>query len=167
MTTSLPKLADDNARPLMAAIRSHLDSRGLTRDPENRLNGAECTGWTDAFGSTGFSVRGKSTLMVGHDKYDDNILVFHVVMSGNLVGIRYRRIPIDTGDETPDWGHEPINEEAPCPRIKAAFEELGFEVLGVQHAGHQTLWDDDISYNVIVRRPSDLGPDPVEPGRRW
>ncbi len=124
-----------NALEAVTAIRDAMAAAGLPRT--SRYAGGELTGWTEARGSTGFSVREDQG---GH-------LSWHVVVSGRP-HMRYRSYRSD-GDDL----HEPIAPERLNPRIQAVFEGLGMEVLAVRYGGHQTMWDDDVEYDVVTTPP--------------
>ena len=131
----------------VADVHAALAAAGLPRT--SRYSGGEMTGWTACFGSTGFSIR----------EDDAGDLVWHVVVSGKP-HLTYREYRDDGG------GHEPIAPERLCPRIEAVFRAQGLDVRSVRYGGHQTMWDDDVEYNVVTARPDWLEPTPDASSRR-
>jgi len=131
----------------VAGVRHALAEAGMART--SRMAGAEPAGWiaTNVHGSTGFSV--KPNIPMERDKKAvPGELLWHVVVSGKP-HMRYRKYRWD-GDEL----HEPVNPEILLPRIKAVFERLGIEVRSVECVGHQTMFDDDVNYNVVTGHPA-------------
>lgn len=131
------------ATEAVTEVRDAMDSAGLGRT--SRFNGGEITGWTQAYGSTGFSIRQK----------EDGGLSWHVVLSGRP-HLRYESYE-DDGNEL----HDPIAPESLCQKIRTVFEKLGLQVLIVRYSGHQTMWDDDVEYDVETDRPEWLEPCPM------
>lgn len=116
----------------VTTIHAALAAAGLPRT--SQWSGGALTGWTECYGSTGFSVR----------QTEEGDLNWHAVVSGKP-HLEYR---------DRDGGlHEPINPERLCPRIKAVFEAQGLKVKSVRYSGHQTMWDDDVEYDVVTARP--------------
>lgn len=130
-------------------VRDAMDAAGLGRT--SRMNGGELTGWTRSLGSTGFSVRQK----------EDGTVSWHVVVSGKP-HLRYRDYEWE-GDSL----HEPTDPDVLCPRIRRVFEGLGLAVASVRYAGHQTMWDDDVEYDVETARPGWLEDVPPPPARTY
>ncbi len=126
-------------------LRTALEVAGLPRT--SKYNGAEMTGWTDHFGSTGYSIR----------PCKDGTLQWHVVISGKP-HLQYRpRFDVHSGDEL----HEPVNADSLCPRIRKVFEQMGIKVLKLKCTGWQTAWDDDVDYDIITEPPAWLESPPA------
>ena len=149
-TCPLPELTASTARAYMLKVAATLNEAGMPRT--SRLNGAELTGFTTSYGSTGFSLRDER----------DGRLAMHVVISGKAAGLHYRRR---------DDGHEPINPERLHPRIRAALGGLGVNTREIRFAGWQLEWDDDVEYEIVVddpRSPEQQAADRAAPVRaRW
>lgn len=128
------------------AIQDSLDRHGLVRT--STMNGGETAGWIalNRFGSTGFSLRPNKT--GGID--------WHIVISGEP-HLTYREHKEFEGDE-PVTLHSPTNPEIVYPKIRAAFAALGIEVVSVAYTGHQTMWDDDVDYDIVSTWPGWLEP---------
>jgi hypothetical protein len=123
------------------AVKGAMADRGLSRT--SRLAGAEIAGWIapNRFGSTGLSIR----------RQPDGDIVWHVVLSGKP-HLKYRNYREVQGDETIEV-HEPIDPQRLFPALRQVFEGLGIDVVGIELGGYQTHWDDDVSYNVVTKRP--------------
>lgn len=114
-----------------------LAAAGMPRT--STLTGGEMTGWTEAYGSTGFSIR----------REDSGDLQWHLVVSGKPL-FPYREYVHRSGNEY----HEPINPESLFPRLRAVFKEMGVNVKSLRYSGHQLMWDDDVTFNVITEHPT-------------
>jgi hypothetical protein len=128
------------------AIHGGLAAAGLSRD--SPYTGGEIVGWTEAYGSTGFSVREEG----------GGRLAWHVVVSGRA------HLEYDEYKEDGDGLHRPVHPEGLCPRIGTVFEAEGLVVISVRCSGHQTMWDDDVNYEIVTARPDWLEGKPA--GRR-
>lgn len=136
-----------NAVEAVTMVRDAMVVAGLPRT--SRFAGGKLTGWTEARGCTGFSIR----------EQGDEIL-WRVVVSGRP-HLRY-----DEYDSDGDRLHEPVTPERLCPRIRSTFEAQGLTVLDVAYRDHQTMWDDDVGYEVRTARPDWLEPKPAQSPRR-
>lgn len=158
--------SDPAARGKAIATRVHdaLVEAGLPRI--SHYTGGEIRGWTEAIGSTGFSLRvngehAGNPLVRGGTRFVPSSppqIDFHVVVSGKRAGLRYRTWT----QRRPEEGdtielHEPIDAERLAPKIRAVFEGLGFQVQSVRYSGAQMHWDDDVSYNVVTDWPTWIG----------
>jgi hypothetical protein len=145
----------DYAKTFMQAVADELAQAGMPRT--SKMRGGEITGHTTHFGSTGFSVAD------AHNRLDDpkfgklpnGYLRFHVVVSGKAAGLEYRGITPwydEDGydDEEDDEAHEPINPDSLHPRIEAVFTKLGLKVIEIRTRGWQTVWDDDVDYDIYT-----------------
>ena len=123
------------------ALRDALDKEGLSRT--SRYNGGAVVGWIEKnhLGSTGFSVR----------PIEDGRLDWHLVISGKP-HMRYREYKDVIGDEVYEL-HSPDDPEVVYGKIRKAFSTLGLTVDEVRWTGHQTMWDDDVDYNVTTATP--------------
>lgn len=132
-------------------IHAALQAAGLERT--SRYNGGEIVGWTESLGSTGFSVR----------EMEDGKVSWHVVISGKP-HLSYR-----TYRDGEDELHEPVDPERLCPRIGAVLKSIGLDVDKVSYGGHQTMWDDDVEYDVVTARPAwlEARPTPAPRPSRW
>lgn len=127
-------------------IKNALAEAGMPRT--STLNGGEVTGWTQAYGATGFSLRaGRGRRDI--DGLPEGQVDWHIVISGKPL-LRYR----EYRDEDDGTYHLPINPESLNPRIRQVFEALGMTVHKVSCGGHQSVWDDDVSYNVVTDEPA-------------
>jgi hypothetical protein len=138
-----------NGLAAVQAIHQALIDGGMPRT--SSLNGGEINGWTTHFGSTGFSVR----------ITEEGRLDWHIVISG-LPLLSYRDYMEHNGDESYEL-HEPINPEVLYPRIKGVFEAFDLVVKSIRNSGHQTMWDDDVEYNVLTDYPDWLESVPQSP----
>jgi len=129
------------SRELMLRIKEALAAAGLPRT--STMTGGEITGLTSTYGSTGFSVRPDE---------DGKKLNFNVVISGEAAGVRYRHFEELQGDDVVEL-HEPVDPEILYPKITAVFKEIGLEPMEIAESGYQLMWDDDIEYKVVTRRP--------------
>lgn len=134
----LPKLGNHNSHAWVVKIAAELRAAGMPRT--SYLNGATISGYTTAYGSTGFSIRDQR----------DGTLAVHVVASGKACGLGYET---DSWDEDDDGHHRPIDMESLHPRIRAVFTNLGLDVRDVANGGYQTSWDDDVTYTVVISDP--------------
>lgn len=125
-------------------IKDALAEAGMPRT--SNMGGGEITGWTRVYGSTGFSLRAGSRREMGDAS--EGQVDWHIVISGKPL-LAYR----EYRDHDGDTYHEPIRPESLCPKIRQVFESLGMTVHKVRYSGHQTVWDDDINYNVVTDRP--------------
>lgn len=125
-------------------VRDALASAGLGRT--SRLNGGELTGWTTHMGATGFSLRETTSGQID----------WHIVISGRA-HLRYQLYKDCRDDEIYEL-HEPQNPQVLEPRIVEVFTRLGLTVHGILCTGWQTMWDDDVDYNVLTDRPAGLEP---------
>lgn len=123
------------------ALRHELELVGLKRT--SGLNGADTRGWIEKnhLGSTGYSIR----------PLPDGTLDWHLVISGRP-HMRYREYREIQDDETYSL-HSPENPEVVIPKIRKAFAALGIDVVEAKCTGHQTMWDDDVDFNVTTRKP--------------
>lgn len=112
-------------------VKQALADAGMPRT--SRMNGGELTGWTTNCGSTGFSIR----------EAEGGDLLWHIVLSGKPL-LDYRH--------TED-GHQPIRPEVLFSRLHHVFTSLGLAVLDVRLSGYQEMWDDDVEYTVVTKRP--------------
>lgn len=126
-------------------LKQALADAGMPRTSSYE-GGGELTGWTCSMGSTGFSLR----------KTDDGGVDWHLVVSGEPL-MQFEEYE-DAWDGDVNVLHRPTNPEVLYPRIKAVFESLGIAVQEVRYTGHQTMWDDDVSYNVRTAMPVWLDP---------
>lgn len=123
-------------------LRTFLAIHNVSRTDSKYLTGGEERGWTDAYGSTGFSIR----------KLDNGKLDWHVVVSGKKAGLKYYEFEEERDGEYYSM-HEPKNPKSLIPRVKKAFKEMGLDPEEVRYTGYQRHWDDDVSYNVVTERP--------------
>lgn len=131
-----------SAKEWAEAVKQALAAAGMPRTSE--YSGGAVTGWTKAYGSTGFSLCLKSS-----GKID-----WHVVISGKPL-LKYREFKEHSDGE--DYNrHEPLRPERLIPRIKTVFQELGLVVHEVTYTGHQDHWDDDVDYNILTDYPDGL-----------
>ena len=116
-----------------------LSENGMPRT--SSLAGGEVRGITTSYGSTGFSIRSE----------DETTADVHVVISGKTAGIRY----IETENEYGDFEEQKPNPQD-CTRtaekIKELFKSKGLEVEEVSCTGYQMQWDDDIDFNIKVKK---------------
>ncbi len=119
-------------------VRAAMEAAGLGRT--SRLNGGEVAGWIEAnrYGSTGFSVAPSGT----------DGTRWHVVVSGRP-HLRYVTFHDRDGTELT----EPDDPAKLCPRVRRVFETLGLAVRDVRATGWQTMWDDDVDFEVETDRP--------------
>ncbi len=117
-------------------LRMALASLGLVRT--STMNGAELTGWTTSFGSTGFSIRNN----------DDDSITWHIVISGKP------HLEYEEYEQDDDELHRPLNATSLVPKIQDAFALLDLEPRLIHKTGHQTMWDDDVSFEVITTKPN-------------
>lgn len=116
-----------------------LAAAGMPRT--STLNGAEMTGWTEHYGSTGFSIR----------REENGDLQWHLVVSGKPL-FAYREY--DHWSEGECYGyHEPVNPESLFPRLRDVFQEMGLTVKEMRKSGHQLMWDDDVCFSVVTDHP--------------
>lgn len=134
-------MAKISAVRTVQALRHELENVGLRRT--SNLNGANTVGWIEKnhLGSTGYSIR----------PLPDGTLDWHLVVSGRP-HMRYSEYREVSGDETYTL-HSPDNPEVVIPRIRKAFAALGIEVKEARCTGHQTMWDDDVDFNVTTAKP--------------
>lgn len=125
------------------AIQHAMAEAGLGRT--STLNGGEINGWIEAhyYRSHGFGVK--------QDNKHPGQLDWSVVVSGKP-HLRYEENRYFDGDE-PMTSNDPINQEILYPKIKKVFESLGIVVHQVEYTGHQTMWDDDVNYNIRTSHP--------------
>ena len=132
--------ADDikemGAKEFMTSIRDALAKGNMPRIANT--SGAAIRGWTNSIGSTGFSVKDK-----GKD------IDIHIVISGKKAGIKYKRIYDRDGSEY----DEPANQDSLHPKIKQIINKLGIQVKNIRSSGHSGSFDDDVTYNIIAKRP--------------
>ena len=123
-------------------VKAAMEAEGLKRT--SRYAGGEIAGWIamNRLGSTGFSVRPK----------EDGRLHWHVVLSGRP-HMRYSSYRQASGDETTEH-HEPVAPEALFGRIRGIFEALGMAPHDIRVGGWQTMWDDDVDYDVVTDHPA-------------
>jgi hypothetical protein len=121
-------------------LHRKLAEAGMPRT--SQLNGGGMTGWTEAYGSTGFSVR----------KDKDGDLQWHLVVSGKPL-FAYRDYEQRSDDETYEY-HEPLETESLFPRLRAVFEDMGLAVKSLRCSGHQLMWDDDVEFSVMTDHPA-------------
>lgn len=121
-------------------LKDGLEAAGLGRT--SKLAGGEVRGWTNAIGSTGFSVR--------KTKWSDApCLDWHVVVSGKNAGIRFKEYSEFQDGEVVEL-HRPIDADKIHEAIANVFHGLGLTVREVRTTGWQCHWDDDIDYNIIT-----------------
>lgn len=135
-------MAKISAIRTVQALRHELGKIGLKRT--SGYNGAETRGWIEKnhLGSTGYSIRPLA----------DGQLDWHLVISGRP-HMRYREYREIQDDETYSL-HSPENPEVVIPKIRKAFAALGIiDVAEVRCTGHQTMWDDDVDFNVRTGKP--------------
>lgn len=113
-------------------VKKALEEAGLPRT--SKYNGGELTGWTTHFGSTGFSVRLQAS----------GLLCWHMVISGKP-HLEYRQV---------DDLERPVKPEKLNGRIQAALHQVGLEVQEVRCTCWQTMWDDDVDYEVMTAYPA-------------
>ena len=116
-----------------------LAAAGMPRT--SALNGGALRGWTESFGSTGFSIR----------REQNGELQWHLVVSGKPL-FPYREYEQQTNGKTYDF-HEPRNPESLLPRLREVFKGMGLTVKSLSCAGHQLMWDDDVEFNVVTNHP--------------
>jgi hypothetical protein len=123
-------------------IQHAMNAAGLGRT--STLNGGEINGWIEAnyYRSHGFGVK--------QDKRQGE-LDWSVVVSGRP-HLRYEESRYFEDDEVLT-SNDPQNTEVLYPKIKKVFESLGMTVHQVEYTGHQTMWDDDVSYNIRTNHP--------------
>ena len=131
-------------------IKDALAAAGMPRT--SNYTGGELTGWTEAYGSTGFSIR----------RQKDGLLCWHMVVSGKPL-MQFRGYEDRSNGETYQF-HEPVNPEVIYPRVQRVFEQAGLVVESVVKNGHQLMWDDDVEYEVVTNHPDWL--EPAQRGRR-
>lgn len=137
------KKASDKKSGLEAVtlIKNALEAAGMPR--KSSFNGGELTGWTSTFGSTGFSVR----------KVSDSVVNWHIVISGKPL-LKYKKVYSWNEDgERESNGEEPVNPDSLLPRIKKVFQDLGLDVTNLGCSGYQTMWDDDVDYDITTKWP--------------
>lgn len=124
------------------AVQHAMDQAGLKRT--STLNGGEINGWIEPqyYRSHGFGVK--------LDKRPGE-LDWSVVVSGKP-HLRYEENKYFDGDEAMT-SNDPVNPERLYDRIKKVFESLGIVVHQVEYTGHQTMWDDDVNYNIRTNHP--------------
>lgn len=86
------------------------------------------TGWTDAWGSTGYSI--------SKEKGDVDV---HIVLSAEEVGVAY----VDD---------IPVRQGKVHPPIQKTFERLGLKVKDIQSTGYGEV-DHDLDFNIHIQRP--------------
>ncbi len=126
------------------AVQHALNEVGLKRS--SNLNGAETKGWMamQYHRAAGFGVK---PIKEGSPDLD-----WSVVISGRP-HMRYEENERWVNDEV-ETSKDPVNPEVLYPKIKAVFESLGMQVKKVEKTGHQTMWDDDVNYNVHTDHPA-------------
>lgn len=124
------------------AVQHAMNEAGLKRI--STLNGGGTNGWIEAhyYRSHGFGVK--------PDKRPGE-LDWSVVVSGKP-HLRYEESRYFDGDEAM-ISNDPQNPEILYPKIKKVFESLGMTVREVDYTGHQTMWDDDVNYNIRTNHP--------------
>lgn len=148
----------DYAKAFMQAVADEMTKAGMPRT--SKLRGGEITGYTTHSGCTGFSVSDASS------SFDDpkfralpnGYLKFHVVLSGQNAGLEYETKPLWYGkdgsdDDEEDYdedGHEPIDPDSLHKRITEVFTKMGLKVIEVRTRGWQTVWDDDVDYDIYT-----------------
>lgn len=120
-------------------LHQKLAAAGMPRTSE--LNGGALKGWTESYGSTGFSIR----------REESGDLQWHLVVSGKPL-FRYREYEHWSNGESYDY-HEPLNPETVLPRLRAVFEGMGLMVKSLSYTGHQLMWDDDVEFSVVTDHP--------------
>jgi hypothetical protein len=126
------------------AVQHALTEAGLKRTPSN-YNGAETNGWVAAhyYRAYGFGVK---------EAKEPGMLDWSVVISGEA-HLKYEENEYLSDDERMT-SNDPVNPEILFPRIKKVFEGLGIEVSKVEKTGHQTMWNDDVNYNLTTKHPT-------------
>lgn len=141
-----------DAKAFCQLVHDRLGAAGLPRT--STLAGGSITGWTDAIGSTGFSVNRT-------DPREKGWLRLHFVISGKVAGLRYRTWKeVDPSDDDVIQLHEPVDPERLFPRIKDVLRGLGLVVHDVRFGGAQTHWDDDVEYDATISDPGLTPPPP-------
>lgn len=120
-------------------LHQKLAAAGMPRT--STLNGGALRGWTESYGSTGFSIR----------REQNGDLQWHLVVSGKPL-FSYREYEHRSNGETYDY-HEPRNPESLLPRLRDVFEDMGLTVKSLSFAGHQLMWDDDVEFSVVTNHP--------------
>lgn len=121
-------------------LHQKLAAAGMPRT--STLNGGALRGWTETYGSTGFSIR----------REENGDLQWHLVVSGKPL-FAYREYEHHgINGETYDY-HEPRNPESLLPRLRAVFEDMGLTVKSLACTGHQLMWDDDVEFSVVTKHP--------------
>lgn len=138
------------------AIQHALDEAGLKRT--SIKPGGETNGWVamQYVRAYGFGV--KPTATPGQ-------LDWSIVISGRP-HLPYEENTYRHGDDI-EISKDPVNPETLYPRIKAVFESIGLNVQKVEYTGHQTMWDDDVSYNIATDHPNWLEDYNPRNSREW
>lgn len=138
------------------AVQHVLDVAGFKRT--SRYNGGETHGWSEPnhHRSDGFSLRPIPK---------ENRIEWSITISGRP-HFKYVENTYYIGDEE-ETSNDPINPDSICPRLQTLMEGLGLKVHSIQCVGHQTMWDDDVSYCFVTDHPEWLeAPDPSNRRRR-
>jgi hypothetical protein len=125
------------------AVQHALDEAGLKRTSKD--NGAATNGWIAAhyYRAYGFGVK---------EAKEPGMLDWSVVISGEPHMKYEENEYLSNGERM--TSNDPVNPEVLFPRIKKVFEGLGIEVAKVEKTGHQTMWNDDVSYNITSKPPA-------------
>jgi len=156
-----------DGRAAVQTVMDALKSKGLYR-VESSLRGGELTGWTNASGSTGQSVKVWTKYKKGEGTHMPDFVDWHITLSGKTIGLSY--------DNRTEWEegrgamsmHVPIHPESVLPKINYVFEKiLGLKVKESRSSGWQEHWDDDVDFNIITKRPKWLADPTREELRRF
>ena len=120
-------------------LHQKLAAAGMPRT--STLNGGALRGWTESYGSTGFSIR----------REQNGYLQGHLVVSGKPL-FSYREYEHRANGEAYDY-HEPRNPESLLPRLRNVFEDMGLTVNSLSCVGHQLMWDDDVEFSAVTNHP--------------
>jgi hypothetical protein len=149
--------AELTGKEAVSAIKFKLDEAGIGRNRMLLTSGAEIRGWTNASGSTGFSVKQATEW---DQKAQRTIAIpgqldWHVVVSGKQAGIKYADFTEYREHVGEMSMHEVSGSTDPVQRkIKNVFESMGLKVHSTRMSGYQSHWDDDVDFNIITDRPA-------------
>ena len=143
----MPHDAPITAVRALIAVRAALAGQGL-HHPGDR-GGDTIRGWSPR------NVWDTISTNIGLNP--DGLLNWNVEISGKG-HLQYETWTEPRHDET-DQGetidlHEPVNPESLIPRIVQAFQSLGIDVRDAAYSGHQSHWDDGVSYRVTTSHPA-------------
>lgn len=141
-----------DGKELCAAVREALEAAGLGLG-RHFGTGAEITGLTKTYGSTGFSIRRCNPGSEADRLTKGGAFELHLVLDGKAAGLRYRE-GTDVVDYWDGEGYHPVNPERLVGRIRPVLEGLGLEVFDITYSGHSTAFDYDVMYTVGVDLPA-------------